>query len=182
VEIRPHPDGLELLTVEAPEYDATFEVCGVAPVQGSGSVCGRDLYFRARHDQWSFDVADRAGHLPSDGYQESDGFYREAEYLNASYMPHREAVAIIETCLREYRCTFGNPLRPVTANPSWLTSTVVAIARGIRAENTFAPMPVLADTLQDAGCDNEDILAHCRDPQPAHVRGCWVVDLGLGKN
>ena len=41
-------------------------------------------------------------------------------------------------------------------------------------------MPILADALQDAGCDNDDILNHCRDDGP-HVRGCWVVDLVLGK-
>ena len=41
-------------------------------------------------------------------------------------------------------------------------------------------MPILADALQDAGCDNDDILTHCRGEGP-HVRGCWVVDLVLGK-
>ena len=46
----------------------------------------------------------------------------------------------------------------------------------------FAAMPILADALQDAGCDNPDLLAHCRDPQQVHVRGCWVVDLVLGKS
>ena len=46
----------------------------------------------------------------------------------------------------------------------------------------FAAMPILADALQDAGCDNDDILNHCRDERPRHVRGCWVVDLVLGKS
>ena len=41
-------------------------------------------------------------------------------------------------------------------------------------------MPILADALQDAGCDDEAVLAHCRGAGP-HVRGCWVVDLVLGK-
>ena len=44
----------------------------------------------------------------------------------------------------------------------------------------FSAMPILADALQDAGCDNDDILAHCRN-STTHVRGCWVVDLVLGK-
>jgi hypothetical protein len=44
----------------------------------------------------------------------------------------------------------------------------------------FSAMPILADALQDAGCDNDDILDHCRGPGP-HVRGCWVVDLVLGE-
>jgi hypothetical protein len=45
----------------------------------------------------------------------------------------------------------------------------------------FSTMPILADALQDAGCDNDDILSHCRDTDQAHVRGCWVVNLVLGK-
>jgi hypothetical protein len=72
------------------------------------------------------------------------------------------------------------PFRPVSADPSWLTSTVVALAEGIYQELAFDRMPILADALQDAGCNNEDILNHCRQPGE-HVRGCWVVDLLLGK-
>jgi len=83
MEVRDSPDGLELLTVTAPEFNAVFEVYGNCPVQGFGTVLGRDLYFRVRHDGWSFDVADHAGNLPSDGYHESDGFYREGDYPKA---------------------------------------------------------------------------------------------------
>ena len=61
-----------------------------------------ELYFRAHHQGWSFDVADSAGHLPSDGYRDSDGFYREGKHPNASWMPLGEAVALIARCLREY--------------------------------------------------------------------------------
>ena len=102
MQVHPHPDGLHLLRVIAPEYDATFEVYGNCPVQAFGTVLGRALYFRARHDQWSFDVADHTGNLPSDGFLNSDGFYREADYTNASWMPLQAAVTIIERCLREY--------------------------------------------------------------------------------
>jgi hypothetical protein len=45
----------------------------------------------------------------------------------------------------------------------------------------FSAMPILADALQDAGCDNDEILNHCRDPKQVHVRGCWCVDAILGK-
>ena len=45
----------------------------------------------------------------------------------------------------------------------------------------FSAMPILADVLQDTGCDHDDILNHCRDSQQAHVRGCWVMALVLGK-
>jgi hypothetical protein len=70
--------------------------------------------------------------------------------------------------------------RPVSLDPSWLTSDVVALAEGIYAENAFDRMPILADALQDAGCDSPDILNHCRQPGK-HVRGCWVVDMLTGR-
>jgi hypothetical protein len=79
------------------------------------------------------------------------------------------------------RDIFGNPFRPIAFNPAWLTSTVLTLARGIYDERAFDRMPILADALQDAGCDNDDILTHCRGAGP-HVRGCWVVDLVLGKS
>ena len=66
-------------------------------------------------------------------------------------------------------------------DPAWRTSTVVALAQGMYESRDFSPMPILADALQDAGCEDETILGHCRDPEQTHVRGCWVIDLVLGK-
>ncbi len=71
--------------------------------------------------------------------------------------------------------------RVVAVDSFWLNSDVVAFATGIYEEKAFDRLPILADALQDAGCVNEDILAHCRSEKP-HVRGCWVVDLLLGKD
>jgi hypothetical protein len=79
---------------------------------------------------------------------------------------------------------FGNPFRPVPLELSWLTrndGTAVKIAQVIYNDQAFDRMPILADVLDDAGCDNPSILRHCRGPGP-HVRGCWVVDLILGKS
>ena len=81
------------------------------------------------------------------------------------------------------RCISGNPFRPVTINPAWLAWndwTIRRIAQSVYDERAFDRMPVLADALEDAGCDNTDILNHCRSKGP-HVRGCWAVDLLLGK-
>ena len=63
----------------------------------------------------------------------------------------------------------------------WRTDTVLALARQMYDSEQFGAMPILADALQDAGCDNAKILAHCRDPKATHVRGCWVLDTVLGK-
>jgi hypothetical protein len=76
---------------------------------------------------------------------------------------------------------FGNPFRPVTVDPSWLAwndGTVVQLAQGIYDDRAFDRLPVLADALEEAGCDNADILAHCRS-KGKHVRGCWLIDLLL---
>ena len=80
------------------------------------------------------------------------------------------------------RDIFGNPFRPVAFDPAWRTDTAVSLARVMYDTRDFAAMPILAHALQDAGCEHADILDHCRDPDGTHVRGCWVVDLVLGKS
>jgi hypothetical protein len=75
---------------------------------------------------------------------------------------------------------FGNPFRPITFSPSWRTDTALSLARTMYDSRDFSAMPILADALQDAGCESDAILNHCRGPGP-HVRGCWVVDRVLGK-
>jgi hypothetical protein len=81
---------------------------------------------------------------------------------------------------RLLRDIFGNPFRPVTFDPDWRTTTAIQLARQMYDSRDFSAMPILADALQDAGCEDAAILDHCRGPGP-HVRGCWVVDLMLGK-
>src|SRR6266542_164433 len=74
----------------------------------------------------------------------------------------------------------GNPFRSVSVNSSWQSLTVLAIAQAIYEERRFSDLPILADALEEAGCSNAEILAHCRGLGP-HVRGCWVIDTILGK-
>lgn len=78
------------------------------------------------------------------------------------------------------RDIFGNPFRPVAITPAWVTPTVTAIARQMYESRDFSAMPILADALEDAGCNSEAILSHCRGAEP-HWRGCWVMDLLLDK-
>ena len=78
------------------------------------------------------------------------------------------------------RDIIGNPFRPILLDAVWLTPAVVQLAQTIYDDRAFDRLPELADALQDAGCDNDEILAHCQGPGP-HARGCWVVDLILGK-
>jgi hypothetical protein len=62
----------------------------------------------------------------------------------------------------------------------WQAGTVPALAQTIYEEKRFGDLPVLADSLEEAGCADAGLLAHCRQAGD-HVRGCWVVDLILGK-
>ena len=88
---------------------------------------------------------------------------------------------------RLLRCILGNPFRPITINSAWLNPTVTTLATAAYEERILpsgeldhARLAVLSDALEEAGCDDADILAHLRSPGP-HVRGCWAVDLILGK-
>lgn len=91
--------------------------------------------------------------------------------------------------------------RPVVIDPAWQTPPVMALAREMYDGRAFARMPRLADALAEAGCTDAEVLDHCRrapgqaagrrlrgerlpetGPAIAHVRGCWVVDLLLGKD
>jgi hypothetical protein len=75
----------------------------------------------------------------------------------------------------------GNPFRPVEFDSAWRTVDVMLLARGIYDEKAFDRMPILADAMQDAGCESAEILNHLRDPHATHVRGCWALDLVLEK-
>lgn len=82
------------------------------------------------------------------------------------------------------RDIFGNPFRRVTVDPAWLAwndGTVVKMAQCIYEDRAFDQLPILADALEEAGCVDTGILRHCRQ-EGEHVRGCWVVDLLLGKH
>lgn len=70
----------------------------------------------------------------------------------------------------------GGPLES-----DWASETAILLARGIRADRGFDRLPILADALEEAGCQDEAVLAHCRDPG-SHGNRCWVVDRILDNN
>jgi hypothetical protein len=85
------------------------------------------------------------------------------------------------------RCVFPSPFRGVSVNHAWLTDEVGTMARSAYTERHLPSgqldpdrLAVLSDALEEAGCDDEDILSHLRSPGP-HVRGCWALDLLRGK-
>jgi hypothetical protein len=83
-----------------------------------------------------------------------------------------------QACL--LRCIAGDPFRQPGAGRSHPSPEAVLVAEGIYNDRAFDRLPVLAEALQRGGCPDSDILAHCRGDGP-HARGCWVVDLVLGR-
>jgi hypothetical protein len=108
---------------------------------------------------------------------------RDALFLDArrsGSSPEQQKRVPLAALLQEI---FGNPFRPVKVEKTWLTANdgaALKLARSISEEGRWGMLPLLADALEDAGCADADVLAHCRRPA-GHVRGCWVIDLLLGK-
>ena len=132
-------------------------------------------YSVAGHCAYALDPAAYYADFLADEYQE--GGYASAETHPHWAMERKRQAEML-------RDIFGPlPFRSVPIEPAWLTrndGTVAKLAHAIYDESRFEDMPILADALEDAGCHEEQILAHCRGPGP-HVRGCWVIDLLLGK-
>jgi hypothetical protein len=97
--------------------------------------------------------------------------------------PEARAEAVEPASL--FRDIFGpSPFHSVTISPAvlaWNEGTVVKLAEAIYDERAFDRLPILADALEEAGCDNTAILDHCRGSGP-HVRGCWALDRLLAKS
>jgi hypothetical protein len=120
----------------------------------------------------------------------SEKDYRSFPSCLSNLQSDRASVSLKQIVNDSYlnvRAVFGNPFRPVTISPAWQTPTIVALAQAAYDNRTLpageldpARLAVLADALEEAGCTNADILSHLRGPGP-HVRGCWAIDLILGK-
>jgi hypothetical protein len=78
------------------------------------------------------------------------------------------------------REVFGNPFRAREAAPGWRSHTAVALARRAYEERDWSMLPVLADALEEAGCQDVELLQHCRRGSD-HYRGCWAVDRILNR-
>jgi len=74
------------------------------------------------------------------------------------------------------------PFRPLKIDSTWRAPAVVALAAAIYEERRWGDTPVLADALEEAGADDAELLGHLREPGGLHVRGCWCLDLLLGKS
>ena len=161
----------------------SLDLLDVAEKFADGLLTERDLEQARTGDNWfRHDAVEWAAWPPSKEYQgplQSAARACAGIARSASGLPAAESIAQCHLL----RDIFWTPYRRTTANADWLTrndNTVKKIAEGIYVGRAFDRLPILADALEDAGCDNADILAHCRGPGP-HARGCWAIDLLLGK-
>lgn len=105
------------------------------------------------------------------------GWYAAELNVGSGLIPQARECAII-------RGVFGNPFQPITIEQAlldWRDGVISKIAKHIYDERSFAELPILADAVEEAGCTNTELLKHLRHPGP-HVRGCWALDLLLGRN
>jgi hypothetical protein len=108
--------------------------------------------------------------------------------LDGNEASHRARQAVNQAQVALLRDVCGDPFRRSALDPACLPTTVSALAQAAY-ENRFQPsghlypsrLGVLSDALEEAGCTDEAVLSHLRSPGP-HVRGCWVLDLILGKS
>ena len=114
-------------------------------------------------------VLDRGGYRAAGYVERQTSFVDASDPERAVY--REQHVALI---LDIFAVLYLTPDHEIA--PEWLTTDVVALAEGIYEERAFDRMPILADALQDAGCDSEEVLKHCRDANQTHVRGCWVLE------
>jgi hypothetical protein len=117
-----------------------------------------------------------AGHVPFVAHSTTREVDFASDWALSLGQDHRAQCDLI-------RCVFGNPFRPVTVDPSWFAwneGGVQKVARAVYEGRDFDLLPILADALEEAGCDNRELVQHCRSAGP-HVRGCWAVDRILGK-
>jgi len=158
------------------------EHLAVAERAADGGVTAAELAQKSRARPWFNDPVGCA--LLPDPFVAADGTQYYAakavrkevgnDEVNTAWVRERAAQADL---LRDLFCY---PFHPRTFEAAWLTTAAVRLAAGIYRERAFDRLPILADALEDAGCDDRAVLDHCRGPGP-HVRGCWVVDLILGK-
>ncbi len=78
------------------------------------------------------------------------------------------------------REVFGNPFRVVHFDPAWQTAEVKRLAEDIYNSQEFERLSKLADILEQVGCQEAELLEHCRR-RGCHVRGCWGLDCVRGK-
>jgi hypothetical protein len=176
-----YADGLASQQEKSDAHRRAYEVWDTAPqpheaAADAANVARRFLYDQGETAEMMVGAAgSRAARLAGVSGKKAEAARREAE---------RAMESRIRRLINEVH---GNPFRPVTLDPAWRSPAVAALARAAYEERLMpageldpSRLRVLSDAVAEAGCADPEILGHLRGPGP-HIRGCWAVDLLLGK-
>lgn len=156
----PHPIGRQALAVSERFADGLADQRELLAIADAFYPCG---LYNATYDH----PATRAAHAPL--YRETVG--QAAVYAARCRKPaERPGEEAAQAAL--LRDIFGNPFQPL---PPWPGGVGATLAQAIYEDHAFDRLPILADVLEEAGCTQLEVVAHCR-AGGTHARGCWVVD------
>jgi hypothetical protein len=160
------------------EIHCVASCCGLAAFDFSAQHMA--LWFHDQGLQTAFLALTQLETLMADVSRHRAKVVSELDDLSTVWNTPKECITFLESWFREALNALVSVREDTLINPSWRSSTVVALARSIRKERAFDRLPILGDALEDAGCTDQEILAHCRIAE-SHIRGCWAVDLLLAK-
>jgi hypothetical protein len=173
-------EGISSRDMLAPIYRAAWEVLPLEPYSDLHVTAARAAGRTVQDQAYEAAILTKNEVVELCAEMEEAKVTSENEKYRVYWIGKAQGETLLASCLRD---VCGNPFRPRSIEPCWLAwgdGTVVKLAKAIYDDRAFGRLPVLADTLEDAGCRDADILGHCRGPGP-HVRGCWVVDLLTGR-
>ena len=167
--------GSELASQASKEPGGLFRLIDTQAARDAHDAADGDPAAMAASAAWSATASDLE--LQNAGYSLIDSAIGTANQAAAAASDTKVEEEMQAELLRDI---FGDPLREIHLDRQFVTPTITAMSKQMYDSHDFVSMPMLANALEAAGCRDTAILDHCRSPSP-HVRGCWVLDLILGK-
>ncbi len=182
-------EGINSPDILATAYRAAWDVLPLEPYSDMHVTAARAAARTAQAD--AYEAATLTTNEVAELYAEweEEKVTSEDEKYRVYWVGKTQGQAVLASCLRDIVCNPFRPLQPLPAAVlAWNDRNIRRLTEVIYEERKMpegtlnnARLAILADALLDAGCDDEDLIQHCRSKGP-HVRGCWAVDLILGKN
>jgi hypothetical protein len=178
------PNELRVLLFQFAHQSAQMQAHLRTPRHPSESIEQPD-FFAELVRQFGFSALDNLERLRADGaipylrpeqIEQAQRFRAARQLANELSQARRQTVVEIEATQCDlYRDLFGYPYMAIEFPVTYRTPTVYQLAEAMYASADFRAMPILGDALMDAGCEEGEIIAHCRRPLP-HARGCWLLE------
>ena len=175
-------EGVSSTDILAPFYRAAWDVLPLEPYSDVHVVAARAAARTVQEQAYEAATLTKNEIVELHAVMEEEKVVSEVEKYRVYWIGKAQGETLLVAFLHDI---FGNPLYPPSPLPrgviAWNDATVRRIAEGIYKERAFGRLGILVDALLDAGCEDEELIGHCRSEGP-HVRGCWGVDLILGRS